>query len=343
MTNKLFYKTEEEIMKSWWSDDTQPTVSICCITYNHKDYIAQAIDGFLMQETNFPFEILIHDDASTDNTAEIIRKYEARYPKLIKPIYQIENQYSKGIKINPTLNFPRAQGEFIAICEGDDYWVDEHKLQHQVELLRNNADVNISFHPVYTRKENQLNKKLSWYGSKQCCFSLSEVIKGGGGFMPTCSLLIRRCALETLPDWFYKDAPVGDYYIQIFGALSKDALYMPNVYGVYRQNVPGSWSEKQKKLTKSEVEFEVDKHTKCLSELRRYGVSNDDVDFAIAKTLSSISLKALKNGYTDLSKEILSKSWMFKKGAGKQQVILKIFSCCLNALRFAIFIVSKFK
>jgi len=105
--------------------NTDPLVSICCLTYNHAPYIRDAIEGFLMQKTNFPVEILIHDDASTDGTADIIREYETRYPDIIKPIYQTENQYSKGVKISWEYQFSRARGKYIALCEGDDYWTDK--------------------------------------------------------------------------------------------------------------------------------------------------------------------------------------------------------------------------
>ncbi|AFJ01907.1 glycosyltransferase [Methylophaga frappieri] len=91
-------RSQTEIMASWEGDLSSPVVSICCITYNHDAYIEDALEGFLIQETDFPFEILIHDDASTDRTADIIREYEAAYPNLIKPIYQVENQYSQGKK-----------------------------------------------------------------------------------------------------------------------------------------------------------------------------------------------------------------------------------------------------
>ena len=107
-----------------------PLLSICCVTYNHESFISQCLDGFLMQQTDFPFEILIHDDASADGTANIIMEYEAKYPDLIKPIYQTENQFSKGIKISVTFNFPRAKGKYIALCEGDDYWTDPLKFSN---------------------------------------------------------------------------------------------------------------------------------------------------------------------------------------------------------------------
>lgn len=117
-----------------WSQDTIPLVTIRCITYNHEAFIRQCIEGFLMQETDFPVEILIHDDASDDNTATIIRKYQEKYPQLIRAILQTENQYSKGKSIRFLLN-EMSRGAYIALCEGDDYWTDSRKLQKQVDLM----------------------------------------------------------------------------------------------------------------------------------------------------------------------------------------------------------------
>ena len=123
---------------------TQPLVSISCITYNHEKYIRQTIEGFLTQKTTFPIEILIHDDASTDDTANIIREYEKKYPDIVKPIYQNENKYSKGIPISFTYNFSRAKGKYIALCEGDDYWTDPLKLQKQVNFLEDNPEYGLA-------------------------------------------------------------------------------------------------------------------------------------------------------------------------------------------------------
>src|SRR5690606_25688557 len=120
-------------------------VSIVCITYNHEDFIADTIESFLMQQTNFKFEILIHDDASTDKTADIIKAYEKQYPHLIKPIYQTENQYSKGVPVE-IFNFERAKGKYIAQCEGDDYWIDPFKLQKQIDYLEKHPQCSLVFH-----------------------------------------------------------------------------------------------------------------------------------------------------------------------------------------------------
>ena len=114
-------------------------VSICCITYNQEKYIKDAIEGFLMQKTNFLFEIIIHDDASTDKTADIIREYQQKYPDKIRTILQKENQYKKGVRNSYTV-FKEAKGKYIAFCEGDDYWIDENKLQKQVNYMEEHED-----------------------------------------------------------------------------------------------------------------------------------------------------------------------------------------------------------
>src|SRR3972149_8846841 len=126
--------------------DSKPLVSVCCITYNHEAYIRNSIEGFLMQITTFPIEIIIHDDASIDNTSDIIREYEIKYPEIIKAIYQTENQWSKGIKPSPTYVWPRARGKYIALCEGDDYWTDPHKLQKQVDFMENHQEYSLCSH-----------------------------------------------------------------------------------------------------------------------------------------------------------------------------------------------------
>lgn len=138
-------RTEDEIIANWKGDIEQPVVSICCITYNHEPYIEDALEGFLIQETDFPFEILIHDDASTDRTTEIINKYARKYPRIIRMIIQTENQWSKGIRILPALVLPEALGEYVALCDGDDYWVSAEKLQIQVSFLEKNSEYVICY------------------------------------------------------------------------------------------------------------------------------------------------------------------------------------------------------
>ncbi|MBN1141174.1 MAG: glycosyltransferase [Deltaproteobacteria bacterium] len=147
------HRSEEEICGRWKGDLSRPVVSIACTAYNHAPFIEDALAGFLMQETDFPFEILIHDDASSDGTAEIIRRYARHYPNLFRPLFQTENQFSRGFKPNPEFNFSRARGVYIAVCEGDDYWTDPKKLQIQVDFLNSHPEYVISGHDAFVIDE----------------------------------------------------------------------------------------------------------------------------------------------------------------------------------------------
>ena len=225
-----------------------PLVSICCLTYNHSSYIRDAIEGFLMQLTDFPFEIIIHDDASTDGTAEIIKEYAEMHSDLIFPILQSENQYSKKLgRISARFVWPRIRGQYIAICEGDDYWTDPLKLQKQIDGLRMHPACDICFHSAvrYDALEPDKNEIKADYGVSQKIFTTREVIVGEGGFMPTTSIILRKRVIENLPEWYHK-APVGDYYLQILGSLNGGALYLGDNMAVYRANNKGSWTERAK-------------------------------------------------------------------------------------------------
>ena len=115
-------------------------VTIRCLVYNHEPYIRQCLEGFVMQKTNFPFEAIIHDDASTDGSAAIIKEYAEIYPDIIKPIFETENQYSKHDgSIHKIMN-EHTRGKYTAFCEGDDYWTDPFKLQKQVDFLEKHPE-----------------------------------------------------------------------------------------------------------------------------------------------------------------------------------------------------------
>ena len=121
-------------------------VSSCCLTYNHADYLRDTLEGFLMQKVDFPVEILINDDASTDRTAEIVREYEAKYPELIHAFYQPVNLYSQGKDLCLEVLYPQARGKYIALCEGDDYWTEPTKLQRQVDFLETHPEYSACVH-----------------------------------------------------------------------------------------------------------------------------------------------------------------------------------------------------
>ncbi|MBK2094778.1 glycosyltransferase [Francisella philomiragia] len=219
----------------------RPVVSICCTTYNHANYIRQALDGFLMQETNFPFEIIVRDDASTDKTAEIIKEYEKKYPNIIKPIYEKENTYSKGVK--PSLVcFNKAMGDYIALCEGDDYWTDPKKLQIQYELLQNNDDINLSFHAhskLY-RDGSLKRSKLQNNSRKYTCY---EMITGDFFLAITNTLFFRKSILNKIDIRFFSKSPVGDIWFKIASSIPQGAIYINRDMSVYRVESIGSWTE----------------------------------------------------------------------------------------------------
>lgn len=134
---------------------TTPLVSVLCLAYNHESYIEQCINGFVMQQCSFPFEVIIHDDASIDKSADIIQKYCSRYPELFVPILQHENQFSKHVPITTNHMFPIARGKYIAFCEADDYWVDPLKLQKQVNFMESHPDYSVCVHGCRLYDEQQ--------------------------------------------------------------------------------------------------------------------------------------------------------------------------------------------
>lgn len=218
-------------------------VSIDCITYNQEKYIAQAIESFLMQETDFAFEILIHDDCSTDNTVPIVKAYEKKYPNIIKVIYEKENQYSKGRQVSE-INCANARGKYIAVCEGDDYWTSPYKLQKQVDFMEKHPEYSLCTHA--TKRVNELGEDLKRdvrpnIGNKE--FTIEEMLPKDGSLFATNSMLYRRNIREQLPDFYY-NAPIGDYPLTIALALKGKVFYMDEAMSAYRIGAQGSWSEK---------------------------------------------------------------------------------------------------
>lgn len=156
----MYYIRVERSLSEEKKEELVPLVSVWVITYNHEKYIRQCLDGIFMQKVDFPYEILTHDDASPDGTADIIREYEAKYPGIIRPIYQTENQYSKvGFSAISRFNSERTRGKYIALCEGDDYWTDPGKLQMQVDFLEAHPEYVGTAHNV--RCINELGEQIS--------------------------------------------------------------------------------------------------------------------------------------------------------------------------------------
>ena len=237
-------------------------VSIICNTYNHSEYIRDALESFVGQKTDFAYEILVHDDASTDDTTNIIREYEQKYPEIIKPIYQSVNQYSQKIPIGVNYQFPRAKGKYIAFCEGDDYWTDPLKLQKQVDALETHPEVDMCAHSA--SKVDAATKReigLVMPSEVDTVFTADKVILGGGGFVATNTLMYRR-ELHDNPPAFRRELYL-DYTIQILGSLRGGMLYLADNMSAYRVMANGSWTSR---IRKNKVAY-VEHHKKVLKML----------------------------------------------------------------------------
>ena len=220
--------TEYEIIQQWNGNIDQPLVSICCITYNHEEFIAEALDSFLMQKTDFPFEIVISDDFSTDGTTKIIQKYVNEFPNIFKAQLRTKNV---GMVTNGIETTYRTKGQYIAYCEGDDYWTDDNKLQYQIDRMKENEQCFISMHPVFVQKNNADQKSIRNQVSEQSIQQPMEVL-----FATKCqtsSFIIKRELLSKIPLAIAKRG-MSESVLQFFGALHGGALMLTQPMSLYR-------------------------------------------------------------------------------------------------------------
>ncbi|MDR3243416.1 MAG: glycosyltransferase, partial [Elusimicrobiota bacterium] len=227
-------------------NNKHPLVSVSCLAYNQVNFIRQALDGFVMQKTNFSFEVLINDDASTDGTADIIREYEKKYPDIIKPIYQLENQYSKKISsISKTFIFPRVKGKYLAFCEGDDYWTDPNKLQKQVDFLESHPDYSICFHRANTFYEYGSNPSTTSHNmiAGRTDWSLEYLLKTD--FIMTASVMYRLH--EDIKELIPNNILSIDWYLHLLHAKVGKIGFIDEVMSAYRRHqggmVSGNWND----------------------------------------------------------------------------------------------------
>ena len=209
-----------------------PMVSILCLCYNHERYIRQALDGMLMQETQYSYEILINDDKSTDSSAAILREYEKKYPDMIKVEYQEKNLYSQGLYPN-TLLLQKAQGKYIALCEGDDFWIDPHKLQKQIHFMEQHPEYSMTGHSAYVAYEDGvLMPGIQCPYGQERDVSAEEILSGWR--LPTASLVYRRSAQKELVVPYRKGARVGDFCLGFYLALQGKVHFFTEPMSVYR-------------------------------------------------------------------------------------------------------------
>ena len=266
-------------------------VRILCLTYNHEKYIRQALNGFISQQTSYSFEVVIHDDASTDGTVTIIKEYEKKYPHIIKAIYEKKNLYSQGIDFMRLCLEKFCQGKYIAFCEGDDYWIDTHKLDNQISFMEKHPECTLTYHPVnYISNDDIIGNDMNWNEQREV--SADEIIHGGGTFCASPSLVFKRIVGVEYPR-FRIMADIGDFPLQILSALRGKVYYLPEIMGCYRKNHTGSWTtklsqdkEKAIKHWNTEIAWleELDKETN--------GEYHDSIAYRIARC--NIELYGLK-------------------------------------------------
>lgn len=209
-------------------------VSILCTAYNHEKYIADALEGFVTQKTDFPFEVLVSDDASTDKTADIIRDYAARYPDIIRPFLFEENQYRQDISIYDNYFYPVMRGEYVALCEGDDYWIDSQKLQLQVDFLDAHPEYSACVHNTIFLNCQTGEEKIRYEQSGDRDIGFEQLIVGDNNEYQTSSLMYRRQYAFEKPDYFLAAEGYSDYPRAIMLSLAGKIRFINRVMSVYR-------------------------------------------------------------------------------------------------------------
>jgi glycosyltransferase involved in cell wall biosynthesis len=226
-----------------------PTVSVITITYNQEKFIRQTLDSILSQQTDFPIEILVADDASSDGTPKIVAEYANRYPQIVRPLLRKKNL---GAVPNLLDAFTHARGRYVAMCEGDDYWTDNTKLQQQVNLMEANPDMALCFHPVRVFFEGGIEKD-SYFPAKRIWdrseFTAIDLLKQN--FIPTNSVMYRRQPIEALR----QDVMPFDWYLHLYHAKFGMIGFTKKVMAAYRRHEGGIWWDSYKNMDKLWVRY----------------------------------------------------------------------------------------
>ena len=258
-------------------NETAPLVSVVCLCYNHAATVAQSIESVLSQQTDFPFELIVHDDASTDGSADIIRAYAEKYPGIVVPVLQTENRFS-SCNLAETYIAPLLRGTYVAICEGDDYWTAPDKLQVQTDLMRADPEITMCFHAV----EELSGERVSVFRPCKADGPVpsSLIVRRGGMFCPSASIMVRRDIADLWPE-FRKAADVYDYPLQVLAAAKGKVWYTDRVMAAYRFRLAGSWTAQHADATDY---AHIENETRWLGMFGEYtgGAFQTDIDYHLA-------------------------------------------------------------
>jgi glycosyltransferase involved in cell wall biosynthesis len=227
-----------------WPADVAPLVSVFCWTYNDAKFIRQSIDSILFQETTFPVEIILHDDASDDGTLGIIRDYETKYPHLFRNIIHTDNQWSQGKSLMTSLS-TAPRGAFVALTHGDDYWTSPSKLQRQIDLLERHPSALLCFHDHVEVDEAGRVLGTFFCSAPQELLPLGAHIRRECHHIRTASMILRSRLLEAVPTWF-QQLPFGDTSLQALASLQGPLAYLPGICSAYRVHDRGIFSRGRK-------------------------------------------------------------------------------------------------
>jgi glycosyltransferase involved in cell wall biosynthesis len=229
----------------------QPKISVLMITYNHARFIRQALDSVLAQKTDFPYEVVIGDDASADGTGAILTEYAGKFPDRIRLLLRTKNI---GMNANLADTLAACRGEYVALLEGDDYWIGSEKLTRQAGFLDGHPECASCFHNAVVFSDDDGVSMDGCYVQPDgrhvmCAPDLPARISQRDlltrNYIPTCSVMFRRSSVGMLPPWFEK-LPLGDQPLHILCTEHGSAAYLPEVMGAYRLHGSSVWSNKTK-------------------------------------------------------------------------------------------------
>lgn len=228
-------------------NDNQPLVSVCITTYQHQAFIEQCLQSVQNQKTDFPFEIIVGEDESSDGTRELCKRYAEQYTNNVRLFLRSRDDV-RYINGNPTGRFnfletlKAARGKYIAYCDGDDYWIDNHKLQKQFEYMEGNPELSLCFHNAYEVSEEGNRNAVFPNIKEPSIIAPEKIIEKGGGYCATNSVFFRNTILADMPKWFI-DAYVGDYSLYLLAIHHGEIGGLSNIMSCYRSGHKNSWSD----------------------------------------------------------------------------------------------------